>query len=233
MEKPRILVVDDDYSIRKYITANLVARDYDVMVAENGSDALRKIVHNPLDLILLDIIMPKVNGFEVCRRVRETSRIPIIMLSAKDDEADQERCFELGADDYLTKPCSLNELLGRIRAVLRRTRRNPIENEKTTFTYNGLSINFRDKMVFIKGKEIKLTRTEYRILLFLAQNAGRVVAPSILLEKVWGEDYRDKPDILWVNLSRLRSKLNSKKTREKYIFTKPGLGYYMRETRNN
>jgi two-component system, OmpR family, KDP operon response regulator KdpE len=231
MEKQRIMVADDELSIRKYIKANLKARNYDVAVASNGSEALHKIANERIDLIILDINMPDVNGFEVCRSVRDTSNIPIIMLSARDEEKDKERCFEMGADDYLTKPCSLNELLGRIRAVLRRSKKQAAAVEHDIFRYKGLKIDFNQKIVFVKNMEIKLTRTEYRIIEFLARNAGRVLAPEIILEKIWGEGYRENPDILWVNLSRLRTKLKANSKNEKYIFTKQEFGYYIKATK--
>ncbi len=227
MKKACILVVDDDVSIRKFVRANLDARDYDVLLAANGTEAIKVIDDEPLDLIILDIMMPEVDGFEVCRHVREQSNVPIVMLSAKDGENDKLRCLELGADDYLTKPFSLKELLCKVKIILRRVRDAGNAPAQSRFSYRDLEIDYNNHIVYLKGQEVNLTGTEYQILTYLAQNAGRVIAPQFILEKIWGQENMDKLRRLWVNISRLRSKLKSDDGGA-YIYTKPGIGYLMK-----
>jgi DNA-binding response OmpR family regulator len=227
--QPKILIVDDDPTIRKFIRANLDARNYEVFLAENGLQALEMLKEESIDLVLLDITMPQLDGFEVCRRLREWSNIPIIMLSARDSETDKLRCMELGADDYLTKPFSLNELLVRIKVVLRRASKSQNPAASLRFGNGELEIDINRQTVCLSGKDVPLTATEYKILTFLANNAGRIVAPEFILEKVWGQKCRDKRRLLWVNISRLRSKLNCEKGRKDYIQTRTGMGYYLLE----
>jgi DNA-binding response OmpR family regulator len=229
MMKPKILIVDDDPLIRKFIRANLEIRNYEVSLAENGLAALEALRKESVDLVLLDIMMPKLDGFEVCRSLREWSKVPIIILSAKDGETDKLRCLEIGADDYLTKPFSLNELLTRIKVVLRRAQKSQYPVASASFGDGELEIDFNRQTVLLSGKDIPLTATEYKILTFLAANSGRIVAPEFILEKVWGQKFMDKNRLLWVNISRLRKKLNSAKGRNGYIQTRPGMGYYLQE----
>jgi DNA-binding response OmpR family regulator len=229
MMKPKILIVDDDPLIRKFIRANLEIRNYEVLLAENGIAALEVLRKESVDLVLLDIMMPKLDGFEVCRSLREWSKVPIIILSAKDGETDKLRCLEIGADDYLTKPFSLNELLTRIKVVLRRAQKSQYPVAASRFGDGELEIDFNRQTVLLSGKDIPLTATEYKILTFLAANAGRIVAPEFILEKVWGQKCMEKNRLLWVNMCRLRKKLNSEKGRNGYIQTRPGMGYYLQE----
>jgi DNA-binding response OmpR family regulator len=227
MQKLRILVVDDDPGIRKFVRANLDARDYEVLLAVNGIEALNVFVKEPLDLIILDIMMPYMDGYEVCRRIREGSKVPIIVLSAKDEERDKLRCLELGADDYITKPFSLNELLCRIKVIFRRTRTNNYGLTTSIFICGELEIDYNRHLVFLRGLDVNLTDKEYKILSFLALNAGRIIAPEYILEKVWGHDSLDKHNLLWVNICRLRNKLNLISTGNNFIQTRPGLGYLL------
>ena len=229
MNKPCILVVDDDTSIRKFIRANLDARNYEVLLATDGVEAMRLFAEHTLDLIVLDIMMPEMDGFQVCRLVREKSKVPIIMLSAKEGEGDKLRCLELGADDYLTKPFYLNELLLRIKAVLRRSQNLNSQVSSPMVTIGDLEIDYQNHLVYLKGHELNLTITEYKILTFLANNAGRIISPQLIMENVWGADYIGKPRVLWVNLSRLRRKLKEWDINREYIYTKPGLGYIIKE----
>jgi DNA-binding response OmpR family regulator len=230
MVKQDILVVDDDISIRKFVRANLVARGYNVLVVANGKEALESFQTKVPDLVILDIMMPLMDGFETCRRIRERSSVPIIMLSAKEDEKDKIRCLELGADDYLPKPFSLTELLWRVKAVLRRL--GDSKKEGNLINYHNLDqelvINYDNQQVLLKGKEIELTSTEYRILSYLTMNAGRIIAPEFILEKIWGQKYVNSPRVLWVNICRLRRKLTCGEGHEEIIKTKPGLGYFIK-----
>jgi DNA-binding response OmpR family regulator len=226
MHKPKVLLVDDDPGIRKFVRANLDARNYDVVLAENGLEALSVFNQGPLDLVLLDIMMPKLDGYEVCRQIREMSTVPIIMLSAKDGENDKLRCLELGADDYVTKPFSLNELLCRIKVIFRRTREDITAVPNNKFSCGDLEIDYDRQMVSCKGQDVNLTETEYKILTFLSLNAGRIIAPEYILEKVWGQDHLHEHHLLWVNICRLRIKLN-RVSGSNFIQTRPHLGYMM------
>jgi DNA-binding response OmpR family regulator len=229
MKQQTILIVDDDPMIRKFIRANLNARNYEVLLAVDGLQAIDILKREFVDLVLLDIMMPQLDGFEVCRRIREWSKVAIVMLSAKDGETDKLRCLEMGADDYLTKPFSLNELLCRIKVVLRRSRKSEYPATSSQFGDGELEIDFNRQTVLLGGRDVILTATEYKILTYLASNAGRIVAPEHILEKVWGQKFLDKRRLLWVNISRLRRKLNNDKGKTNYIQTRPGMGYFIKE----
>jgi putative nucleotidyltransferase with HDIG domain len=229
MKKMRILVVDDEPSIRKFIGFNLAARGYAVSTAENGIEALNTFKKEKSDLLLLDIMMPYLDGYEVCRRIREWSEVPIIMLSARDAENDKLRCLESGADDYITKPFSLNELLCRIKVILRRTRQSEFSKIQSKLVCGDLEIDQDLHKVYVKTQEVKLTGTEYKILDFLAMNSGKVLSHEDILETVWGHEYLDKPKLISSNMSRLRRKLNSVSPGYTCIQTVTGVGYLIDE----
>jgi DNA-binding response OmpR family regulator len=228
MKKLRVLFVDDDASIRKFVRANLEARDYAVLLAGDGEEALKIIESELPDLILLDIMMPKLDGFEVCKQIREWSKIPVIMLTARESENDKVKCLDCGADDYLTKPFSLRELLSRIKAVLRRTMDKEDKVVKPNYVYGDLEVDLGRSRVFISGQEISLTRTEFRILSYLVVNAGRVITPDQILSKVWGEDYLGDNHIVQVSMARLRKCLSDNGRTPTYIETRMGIGYLMK-----
>ena len=225
MVKIRILVVDDELSIIKFLRANLEARDYVVLSAMDGAEALRTIEMELPDLVILDIMMPKLDGFEVCRRLREWSQIPIIMLSARGDESDKVKCLDLGADDYITKPFGASELIARVGAVLRRTETARSIPTQPSFTSGDLEINFAQRRVTVTGKEVKLTPTEYTLLQEFVLNAGKVLTHIYLLNKVWGPEYREEREYLHVFVRRLRAKFEPDPTNPSYIMTVPGVGY--------
>jgi two-component system KDP operon response regulator KdpE len=226
MHKQTILIVDDDPVIVKFVRANLEVNEYTVAVAINGSEALKAVELDPPDLVLLDIMMPEMDGFEVCRRLREWSTVPIIMLTARGDEIDRVRCLELGADDYITKPFGVNEMMARVQAVLRRsTPRNTPFSSKPAFACGGLTINFTDRRVTVDDKEVKLTPTEYNLLRELALNEGKVLTHNQLLQKVWGPEYKSETQYLHVFIRRLRSKLEAGSKAPSCITTIPGVGY--------
>jgi DNA-binding response OmpR family regulator len=230
MVKQGILVVDDDVLIRKFVRANLVARGYNVQIAGNGKEALDSFRARTPDLVILDIMMPLMDGFETCRLIREKSGVPIIMLSAREDERDKIRCLELGADDYLLKPFSLNELLWRVKAILRRSGNSNKEGSLMNY-HNGdldLTVNYDSRKVLLKGKEIDLTSTEFKILSYLTMNVGRIISPEFILEKVWGQKQINSHRVLWVNMCRLRRKLACGEDHQEIIKTKPGLGYFVK-----
>jgi len=225
--KKRILVVDDELGIIKFLRARLEARGYEVLTATDGAGALQTVEMELPDLVILDITMPKIDGFEVCHRIREWSQIPIVMLSARGDESDKVKCLDLGADDYITKPFGASELIARVQAVLRRNEKTTYLPGQPSFTIGDLVINFSKHQVTIADKEIKLTPTEYNLLQELALNAGKVLTYTHLLNKVWGLDYRDEKEYLHVFIGRLRAKLELNTNDLKYIVTVPSVGYIL------
>jgi len=230
VKKTRILVVDDELTIIKFLRANLEARGYEVLAAVNGTEALRTFEMELPDLVILDIMMSEVDGFEVCHRLREWSQIPIIMLSARGDENDKVKCLDLGADDYITKPFGASELIARVRAVMRRTETSGSTPVQPSFTCGDLQINFAQRQVTIAGEEVKLTPTEYSLLQELAANAGKVLTHTHLLGKVWGSEYREDTQYIHVFVRRLRAKLEPDPANPRYVMTVPGIGYQLRDT---
>ncbi len=217
--KTTILTADDDPQLLRLMTRNLQFEGYDVLSASDGQQALEGIERKTPDLVLLDVMMPKMDGFSVCHRVREFSSVPIIIVTARGQD--------LGADDYLTKPFSVDELLARVRAVLRRSQFSAKENAlglQATST-GDLTIDYGQHLVTKAGEEIQLTPTEYSIIAYLAQNAGRVVTQDLLLEHVWGAEYLGESHMLQVNINRLRRKLEADPAQPRYILTKIGVGY--------
>jgi len=228
VQKPRILIVDDDSGILKFVRAILEARGYDVSIAMDGDEALQVVEREVPDLVVLDINMPKIDGFEVCRWLGEWSQIPVIMLSGRNEVKDKVRCLSLGADDYLIKPFAVNELIARVRAVLRRTRTEDSVPAQATYSYGDLKVDFLKRRVTVAGKEVKLTPTEYNLLREFLHNAGRVLTHGYLLNKIWGAEYRGEKEYLRVFTGRLRAKLEDDSTNPTYITTVPGVGYQFR-----
>lgn len=227
MDKMHVLIVDDDPAILRLLSTNLKARDYEVTAASDGEEALQAVEMAFIDLIILDIMLPKLDGMEVCRRVREWSNVPIIMLSARGGEQDKVTCLESGADDYLTKPFSMGELLARIKTALRHSVPQRGTPTQPTFSCRDLEINFAMRRVSINGTEIALTPTEYSLLQYLAVNANKVLTHSMLLQGVWGSDYYSEKEYLRVFIGRLRKKLEADPQNPQYILTVPGVGYHL------
>lgn len=225
--KERILIVDDEPRYVHLIEVNLLTEGYQVLKAYNGVQALDLISTEKLDLILLDIMMPELDGFSVCERVREFSRVPIIILSAKGEEQDRVRGLDLGADDYIIKPFSATELLARVRAVLRRANFVTENVQEPIFKHGSLTIDLARAEVFMSGKMVFLSATEYRILLQLARSAGTVIPSEQLLRDVWGPEYVEDKEILWVSISRLRQKLEEDPRNPRHIVTRSGVGYML------
>jgi len=225
MAKTRILVIDDEISIIKLLRANLEDEGYKVLTAMDGANAMHTIEIEPPDLVILDIIMPKIDGFEVCRQLREWSQIPIIMLSARGDEDDKVKCLELGADDYVTKPFGAKELIARVRALLRRNEAKHTTPPKQFFVSGDLKVDFIEKRLTVEGKEVELTPTEYNLLKEFTLNAGKTLTHSYMLGKVWGPEYRMEREYLHVFVRRLRAKLESNTRKRRYIKTVPRVGY--------
>lgn len=226
MREPNILVVDDEPQMLKYVTANLKARGYNVLSAEDGTEALKIAEENILDLVLLDIMMPGPDGFEVCRQIRQESDVPIIMLSARGQERDKVQALDLGADDYMTKPFGVEELLARVRATLRRGGREH-SGTLAPFSVGDMSVDFTTRKVTRDGHEVKLTPTEFGLLAQLARNAGKVLTHRALLTSVWGPEYGSENEYLWAYVRRLRRKLEPDAENPQYILTEAGVGYRM------
>ncbi len=223
-KKTMILVVDDDLQLLKIVAHNLEAEGYQVLTEREGQHAL--------DLVLLDIMLPRMDGLQVCQRVREFSAVPIIMITARGQSQDKIKGLDLGADDYLTKPFRIDELLARVRAVVRRaqfTTNGHTQALRATTTIGELRIDYAQHQVTKAGREVTLTPTEYRILAYLAQNAGVVVTQDLLLEHVWGAEYVGEGHMLRVNVNRLRHKLETDPAQPRYLLTKPGIGYLLAE----
>jgi two-component system KDP operon response regulator KdpE len=224
--KSTILVVDDEPRYLRLVELNLTSNGYLVQTASDGKQSIKMVASGEPDLVLLDVMMPVMDGFEACERIREFSDIPIIMVTAKTEEADRVRGLDIGADDYILKPFSSQELLARVRAVLRRARREgPFGFENAVFRHHELEIDIPKAEVRSDGESVRLTATEYRLLVTLAGAKGTLVTPEELLTKVWGIEYRDEKDVLWVGLSRLRQKIEPDPKNPIHIITRQGMGY--------
>ena len=220
-----ILVVDDEPRMVRFVRMNLDLEGYKVTEAGSGIETLEKVRDELPDLVLLDVMMPEMDGFETLERLREISTVPVIMLTVKGEEEDRIRGLELGADDYVTKPFSPRELASRIRAVLRRAEM-PTPTPKTTIKIDDrLEIDFRQREVIADGERIRLRPTEYRLLYHLVNNAGWVMTHEMLLSKVWGYEYRDETGLLRLYITYLRKKIEPDPSHPRYIFTERGTGY--------
>jgi len=224
-ERRRILVVDDEERMVRFIRLNLEHDGFQVSEAFNGKQAIQRLRDVNPDLILLDVMMPDLNGFEVLEMIREISNVPVIMLTAKGEEDDRVRGLELGADDYVTKPFSPRELVSRAKAVLRRTESASGSMHGLIEVDDRLKIDFDRREVWLESKIVKLRPTEYRLLFHLVQNAGWVVSHDQLLAKVWGYEYRDEPHYVRLYINYLRQKLEKDPSNPKYILTERGVGY--------
>jgi len=221
----KILAVDDEQRMVRFIQLNLEQDGFEVVTAYNGKEALEQVRTQLPDLILLDIMMPDINGFEVLKKIREVNNVPVIMLTAKSEEDDRIQGLELGADDYITKPFSPRELVSRIRAVLRRTKSFKDDQVDQIVVDDRLTIDFSRREVWVEGKKVDLRPTEYRLLYHLVQNAGWVNTHEQLLSKVWGFEYQDEPHYVRLYVNYLRKKLEKDPSNPKYILTERGVGY--------
>jgi DNA-binding response OmpR family regulator len=224
VKKASVLVVDDDIRILRLMRRVLEREGYRVLTVADGEAALNAFDEEVPDLVLLDLLMPGMDGYTVCRRIREFSQVPIVMVTAKDSEEDKVDGLEAGADDYITKPFALVELIARVKAMLRRSRLWD-ERPQPAFHSGDLTIDFARRRVTLGGQEVNLTATEYKLLSYLVRNAGRVLTPNQILEKVWGEEYTDESHVLRVTMSRLRQKLGDNPRKPRFIATKVGIGY--------
>ena len=221
MKKPTVLVVDDEPQILRVMRASLPIRGYEVLTVSSGEEALDQLSKQIPDLVILDLAMPGMSGLEVCRRVREFSTVPIIVLSAKGSESDKVAALDLGADDYVTKPFGMEELLARVRAVLRRL---STTNDRV-LSVGDVTIDIDERRVVVGGKEIRLTPKEFDVFRYLVSNAGKVVTHRALLQTVWGWESTDQTEYLRVFINQLRRKIETDASHPRYIHTEPWVGY--------
>lgn len=224
-----ILIVDDEPRIRDFVRMNLELEHYRVLEASNGIEALEQLRENLPDLVVLDVMMPEMNGFETLKAIREVSTVPVIMLTVRQSEQDRIRGLDLGADDYIAKPFSPRELLSRIRALLRRSLMPPPSRKTEIFVDPDLQIDFSRREVTVRGQKVALRPTEYRLLYHLVSNAGRLLTHETLLSKVWGREYRDEAHYLRLYITYLRQKLEKDPAHPQYILTERGVGYRFKE----
>ncbi len=225
-----ILVVENDFQTARYIHQCLQSEGFETLSAANGAEALQQVERETCDLILLDLMMPKLNGFEACERIRRFSTVPIIVLTALGGVEEKARAFDLGADDYLTKPFNPIELLARVRAVLRRSQMSRPASGQTLnpqITIGHLALDFAQHTVMLNDRVVALTPIEYRLLSYLAQHVGKVCSYEQLLTHVWGEEYAGEGHLLSVNVNRLRGKIEPNPAHPTYLITRPGFGYLL------
>lgn len=231
--KQQILLVEDEDSIAEPLAYLLRREGYNVKIAATGAAALELFAQEEFDLILLDLMLPKVSGIEVCRQIRMTSQIPVIMLTAKDSEIDIVVGLELGADDYITKPYSSSELLARVRAILRRSEIQTHESSQTSheeatetvIVEQGLRLDTERHTVSVRGKEISMPLREFQLLVMLMRNSGRVLTRGQLIDRVWGSDYFGDTKTLDVHIKRIRSRIEEEPRKPKIVHTVRGVGY--------
>ena len=225
--KATILVVDDEPHVLKLVKANLESSGFKVLAAMDGQAAISTVESDLPDLVILDIMLPKMDGYAVCSRIREFSSVPVIMLTARSAQVDLVHGFEVGADDYLTKPFNVTELLMRVQAVLRRSKWPEETMARQSFRAGPIEIDFAQHRVTVDGQAVKLTPTEYRLLSYLASNANRVIVHRELLRAVWGPEYGDETEYLRVYMRYLRQKLEPDPSDPVYLLTQPGAGYML------
>lgn len=226
--KPLILIVDDDAAMVKLVAHNLDAAGYRVLTARDGEQAIRMIRQDKPQLVLLDVLLPGMDGFQVCQSIREFSDIPVMMITAKGETQNVVRGLDMGADDYMAKPFDIDVLIARVRAVLSRTRFTE-KPERPPMVLGELRIDLSNRSVAMAGRDIALTHTEYRVLCLLARNAGRMITKDYILTEVWGTEYRGDDHVLQVTVARLRRKIGDYQRNPRYIVTKMGVGYMFRK----
>lgn len=224
MESATILVVDDEPQTVRLLSANLKASGYRVMAASDGLEALKVVNEQPVDLVLLDIGIPGPDGFEVCRRIRETTAVLVIMVSARGRESDKVKALDLGAHDYLTKPFGMGELLARVRAVLRRSS-EATNVGKSTVAWDDFVLDFSRRTLTRSGSRIHLTATEFKLLAYLVKNAGRILTHQALLREAWGAEYISDSGYLWTYIRRLRNKIEPDPQHPRRLIAEYGAGY--------
>lgn len=225
MNEPVVLVVDDEKALRDFVRRNLEARQYKVLTASNGLEALAAFQTNSIDLVILDLMMPHLDGLETTRRIRQSSNTPIIILTALGEEADKVRAFDLGADDYLTKPFGVGELMGRIKAVLRRAHWQEPTPAAERLVRGEICLDAERHVVLLNDKPVDLTPTEFNLLAYLMKNADKVLPHRVILQNVWGAEYGSESEYLRVYIGRLRQKLEKDPLNPQHLLTEHGMGY--------
>lgn len=225
LKSASVLVIDDEKSLRDFVRINLEVRGYNVTVASNGADGLAIFQSQHIDLVILDIMMPNMDGLETTRRIRQISIVPIIILTALGEESDKIKAFDLGADDYLAKPFGIGELLSRVKAVLRRARWSEAQPEQELLACHDISADLVRHKIIVNGKEVDLTPTEFNLLVYLMRNAGKTLSHRAILQNVWGPEYGDEAEYLRVYMGKLRQKVEKEPLQPKYILTERGIGY--------
>jgi two-component system, OmpR family, KDP operon response regulator KdpE len=226
---PVVLVVDDEKPLRDFVRRNLEVRGFKVLTAANGLEALGVYSNESVDLVILDIMMPQLDGLETTRRIRQYSMVPIIILTALGEEADKVRAFDLGADDYLTKPFGVGELLGRVKAVLRRAKWQEPAVPSEKIVRGEIIADLEKHQVIVRDQILELTPTEFNLLVYLMKNPGKVLPHRAILQHVWGPEYGDESEYLRVYMGRLRQKVESDPLNPRYIYTERGVGYRFQE----
>jgi len=221
VSQPRVLVVDDEVAIQRFLRSVLIAEGFLLNITDNGTAALSAAALFKPDIILLDLGLPDMDGVEVIKRIREWSSVPIIVLSVREQEDDKVTALDSGADDYLTKPFGMAELMARVRVALRKS----VQNSEPVFMLNDLEVDLARRRVTLRGAEVQLTPTEYELLRFLVVHAGKVITHNQILMQLWGVAYIDQPQVLRVNISNLRHKIEADVSRPRFIITEPGVGY--------
>ena len=220
-----VLVVDDEKPLREFVRRNLEVRGYKVLTASNGLEALAILRNETVQLVIMDIMMPHMDGLEATRRLRQESVVPVIILTAMGEEADKVRAFDLGADDYLTKPFGVGELLGRVKAVLRRADWSEPASSEERIVRGDIVVDVGRHKVTVRGESLDLTPTEYNLLLYLMKNAGRTLTHRTILQHVWGTEYGEESEYLRVYVGKLRQKIEANPLKPEYLHTEHGLGY--------
>jgi len=230
--RKKILVVDDEPTFVRLVEQVLTRKEYEVFTATDGQGALRLLFAHKPDLVILDVMMPKMDGWQTCSRIREISNVPLLMLTGKKkSKADIVRGLDYGADDYLIKPVESRELVARVRAILRRAELPPSSDSKRETTYSDafLTVDVAEHRVIVSGERVRLTPTEFRLFALLVENTGRILTHKQLLEKVWGWEYVDDIDYVRIYIWHLRQKIEPDPTQPRYIMTEPGVGYYFQK----
>jgi two-component system KDP operon response regulator KdpE len=223
--EPRVLVIDDEPQILRALRTILTAKHFRVTTASYGNEGLTLAASNPPDIVILDLSLPDIDGFEVCERLREWTQVPIIVLSVRDDERDKVIALDKGADDYLTKPFGIEEFLARIRVALKHSAQAIGTTKMTIINAGPISIDLIRHIVMCDGEEVKLTATEFKLMAYMAANADRVLTHQAILRHVWGDEYAEHTEYLRVYIAQVRKKLESNPDQPKYILTEPGVGY--------
>lgn len=223
-----ILVIEDEQPIRRFLKMALTDHGYGFVEAHSAKDGISKVANERPDLVILDLGLPDMDGLEVTRQLREWTSVPIIILSARGGEKDKVSALDAGADDYLTKPFGVAELLARVRVALRHSRRSESGSEMSEFAFGNVHVDFEHRLVLVDNQEVRLTRIEYKLLATLIKYAGKVVTHNQLLKEIWGQEYGEESNYLRVYMAHLRRKLETDSAHPKYLITEPGVGYRLK-----